>query len=101
MRCRFERTSVSSATRRRRGRQFAALGRSVPHAQALLLYQLKLHPWAGRFKALRDYLMVDFDDSRPAVVDQVIGAAFIVPRPLWEAFGGLDEGYFLSSRKLT
>ncbi len=69
--------------------------RRFPTTTALLLYQLKLHPWAGRFRALREYLMIGFDDARPAVVDQVIGAAFIVPRRLWDAFGGLDEGFFL------
>jgi hypothetical protein len=69
--------------------------RRFPTATALLLYQLKLHPWARRFRPLREYLMIDFDDTRPTIVDQVIGAAFIVPRPLWEAFEGLDEGFFL------
>ncbi len=76
-------------------------GRSLPSVRrfpttcSLLLYQLKLHPWAHRFRALREYLMLDFDDTRPAIVDQVIGAAFIVPRRRWEEAGGMDEGFFL------
>jgi N-acetylglucosaminyl-diphospho-decaprenol L-rhamnosyltransferase len=69
--------------------------RRFPTAIDMVLYQLKLHPWAGRIRPLRRYLMIGFDDSEPAYVDQVIGAAMVVRRADWEAIGGMDGGFFL------
>lgn len=69
--------------------------RRFPTLSSLALYQLKLHPWARHFRPLRTYLMVGFDDSRVAVVDQVIGAALIVRRSVWESVGGMDPKFFL------
>ncbi|MBM3522555.1 MAG: glycosyltransferase family 2 protein [Alphaproteobacteria bacterium] len=39
--------------------------------------------------------MLEFDHASSRVVDQVIGAFFLVPRPLFEALGGFAEKYFL------
>lgn len=39
--------------------------------------------------------MHEFDHATSRVVDQVIGAFFLVPRPLFEALGGFAEKYFL------
>lgn len=69
--------------------------RRFPRTVDLFLYQLKLHRWAARIAPLRRYFMVGFDDSRPARVDQVIGAALIARRSTWELVGGMDEGFFL------
>jgi len=41
------------------------------------------------------YLARHFDYSKAAPVDQVMGACLSVPRTLWQAMGGLDEGFWL------
>ncbi len=69
--------------------------RGFPTVIDLVLYQLKLHRWAQRIPTLRRYFMIGFDDSQPAYVDQVIGAAMIVRRSDWDAIGGMDGGFFL------
>ena len=69
--------------------------RRFPTVIDLVLYQIKLHPWAGRIPRLRHYFMIGFDDANPAYVEQVIGAALIIRRPDWEAIGGMDSGFFL------
>lgn len=69
--------------------------RRFPTAVSLVLYQLKLHRLARWIPALRRYLMIDADFSQPMLVDQPIGAAFIMRRRDWDRFGGMDEAYFL------
>ena len=69
--------------------------RRFPSTVSLCLYQLKLRPLARWLPPLRRYLMMDFDGSRPALIDQPMGAAFIMRRSDWETFGGLDEQFFL------
>jgi len=69
--------------------------RRFPTVIDVLLYQIKLHRWARRIPPLRRYFMIGFDDSKPAYVDQVIGAAMVVRRSDWEAIGGMDDGFFL------
>lgn len=69
--------------------------RQLPDPFGMILYQLKLHPLARWIPPLRRYLMVDFPGDRPAIVGQVMGAAFVMRRRDWERFSGLDEGYFL------
>ncbi len=69
--------------------------RRFPTAISLVLYQLKLHGLARWIPPLRRYLMIDADFSRPMLVDQPIGAAFIMRRADWDRFGGMDEAYFL------
>jgi N-acetylglucosaminyl-diphospho-decaprenol L-rhamnosyltransferase len=69
--------------------------RQFPTLSALVLYQFKLRPWARRFTPLRRYLMVGFPAGAPALVDQVMGASFIMRRSDWDRFCGLDERFFL------
>jgi N-acetylglucosaminyl-diphospho-decaprenol L-rhamnosyltransferase len=73
----------------------ARSARRFPTPVSLVLYQLKLHRLARWIPPLRRYLMVDADFSRPMVVDQPMGAAFIMRRADWERFGGMDESFFL------
>jgi GT2 family glycosyltransferase len=73
----------------------ARSARRFPTPVSMVLYQLKLHRLARWIPALRRYLMVDADFSRPMVVDQPMGAAFIMRRSDWERFGGMDESFFL------
>lgn len=73
----------------------ARSARRFPTPVSLVLYQLKLHRLARWIPPLRRYLMVDADFSRPMVVDQPMGAAFIMRHSDWERFGGMDEAFFL------
>lgn len=52
----------------------------------------RLLPWNP---VSRSYLMTDFDHATTRDVDWVSGAFMAVPRHVFEALGGLDEGYFL------
>ncbi|CAL9617032.1 glycosyltransferase family 2 protein [Streptomyces sp. enrichment culture] len=62
-----------------------------------------LRTYAGRMTGLDRLLPALFPPhhlrprelTRSGPVDQVIGAFFLVRRPLFEALGGFDEGYFL------
>lgn len=69
--------------------------RRFPTPLSLVLYQLKLHRLARWIPHLRSYLMIGADFSRSMVVDQPMGAAFIMRRRDWNRFGGMDESYFL------
>jgi N-acetylglucosaminyl-diphospho-decaprenol L-rhamnosyltransferase len=75
--------------------RLARSARRFPTALSLVLYQVKLHHLARWIPPLRQYLMMDADFSRPMLVDQPMGAAFIMRRADWERFGGMDEAYFL------
>lgn len=46
-------------------------------------------------KVLNKYLRINFDYSRPAMVDSIRGAFFMIRREMLEKIGGLDERYFL------
>ena len=69
--------------------------RRLPTTSALILFQLKLWPLARWLPPLSRYLMLDFSGSEPALVEQVIGAAFAMRRDQWVRYHGLDDGYFL------
>lgn len=77
------------------GGNAVASARRFPTPLSLVLYQLKLHPLAKWLPPLRKYLMADTDYARPIIVDQPMGAAFIMRRKDWERFAGMDEAYFL------
>jgi len=50
----------------------------------------------GLFKAARNnYRMRDFNYDRTEEVGHVLGAAFVMPRHLFERLGGMDENIFL------
>jgi GT2 family glycosyltransferase len=85
---------VGAAMRDAQGRPVRSV-RRLPNPVSLALYQLKLHPLARVIPPLRRYFMLDFRGDRPAIVEQVMGAAFVMRRVDWERLGGMDEGYFL------
>ncbi len=46
-------------------------------------------------KRISSYTMKDFDHSKTAEVDLLVGSCFLLPRKLYEEIGGFDERYFL------
>lgn len=50
---------------------------------------------APRNPYTRRYRMLDLDRTRPAAVDWVSGACFMVRRRAWDDLGGFDESYFM------
>ena len=49
---------------------------------------------------LRRYYALDLPDVQTAVVGWLTGACILVPRPVYQQIGGLDEGYFMYSEEL-
>jgi len=69
--------------------------RRFPRFVDQTLIQLKLHRLLKKSRWIKDYLMVDFDYEKTQTVDQVMGAAFLIPRPIITHLSGLDERYFI------
>lgn len=69
--------------------------RRLPTPGVIALVMLKLHRLMPFLPSVRRYLAEDFDYSRPAPVEQVMGAAFLVRRAVWDRLGGLDERFFV------
>lgn len=65
----------------------------TPWDQFLLL--IKLPHLFPNLKAVRRWLMKDFDYSRSADVDQVMGAFFAIRREVLDEIGLLDDGFFM------
>jgi GT2 family glycosyltransferase len=61
---------------------------------AALLHRLTLLRWTGLFRpAYRRYRGRDADREATRPVEVLMGAALLMPRRLWRAVGGWDEGY--------
>lgn len=69
--------------------------RNLPTLWSQVLIILKLHHVFPKLQVLRDYFAADFDYTKEARVEQVIGAVFLIRRSLLEAIGTLDERYFI------
>ncbi|MEI7741089.1 MAG: glycosyltransferase [bacterium] len=69
--------------------------RRFPTPFSQLLVGLKLQKLFRHSKAISKYLADDFDYSREAEVDQVMGASFAFRRDLMEKIGLLDERFFI------
>lgn len=67
--------------------------RAAPSVAALL-HRLTLLRWTGLFRtAYRHYRGREADDRTTRPVEVLMGAALLMPRRLWRAIGGWDEGY--------
>lgn len=67
--------------------------RHFPKLGDQLMYLFKLHLLLPNSKPIRHYLSADFDYSKPATVDQVMGAAMVMPTALAKKLGGFDQRY--------
>ncbi|HBR80742.1 MAG: Glycosyl transferase family 2 [Candidatus Uhrbacteria bacterium GW2011_GWF2_44_350] len=65
----------------------------TPRDQFLLL--VKAPHIFSNLKSIRRWLMKDFDYSRSADVDQVMGAFFVIRRQVLDKIGKLDDGFFM------
>lgn len=54
----------------------------------------------GKLPGLPAHFMTDFDHLSTREVDEVIGAFFLVRRPVFEALGGFDERFFVYYEEL-
>jgi hypothetical protein len=65
--------------------------RRFPRTLDHLLMMFKLH----HLFPLKHYLATGFDYNKSSVVDQVMGAFFLIKREVLEKVGALDEGYYI------
>ncbi|RJO59256.1 glycosyltransferase family 2 protein [Candidatus Parcubacteria bacterium] len=69
--------------------------RNLPTPLALVAIFLKMRFWWPNFPPLKKYLQIDFDYDREQSVGQVMGAAFLVRRKVFEEIGNLDEKFWI------
>lgn len=67
--------------------------RSFPTVLVFFILLLKLHRFFP--KLLNNYLLKDFDYTKPTTVDQVMGAFFATSRKVWNLLGGFDKNFFI------
>jgi len=69
--------------------------RRFPKFLDQFLIQLKFYNfWPNKFKAIRNYFMLDFDHNETREVDQVMGAAMLIKSNVFEKIGLLDEKFW-------
>jgi len=61
--------------------------------QALIL--LKIHCLFPKFKCLKQYFKTDFDYQKTQIVDQVMGACFLIKKQVLSEIGILDPGFYI------
>lgn len=69
--------------------------RSFPSFWNQTVIQLKLHRIFRNSKIIQEYRMANFPYDSVQSVDQVMGAAFLIPKTVIEKIGALDERYFV------
>ncbi|HPI67148.1 MAG TPA: glycosyltransferase family 2 protein [bacterium] len=69
--------------------------RQFPKLSDQLLIQLKFYNfWPEKFKAARQYFMLDFNHDKNMAVDQVMGAAMLIKKEVIEKIGLFDEKFW-------
>ncbi len=63
--------------------------RNLPNMGRILLDATGLDQWCGAYKLTR------FSHDVPKRVEQIMGAAILVRRPVYERLGGMDEQFFV------
>ncbi len=69
--------------------------RRFPKLLTLVWILLKLHRILPRAQVWQSYIASDFDYNKESIVEQVMGAAFLIRRSVWENVGSLDERFFV------
>lgn len=69
--------------------------RQFPTLAVFVILFLKLHRIFAGLPAWQRYMQAAFDYTKPAAVDQVMGAAFLVRNTAWESIGLLDERFWI------
>ncbi len=69
--------------------------RRLPSFGDQFLILLKLHNFFPHLAPLRRYYMADFNYQQTAEVEQLMGAAILVPRQIFNQLGLLDERFWL------
>lgn len=69
--------------------------RKLPDISSHILILLKIHNIFSKFKSLNNYYQIDFDYSKEAEVDQIMGAFFMIDRELLKEIGLLDENFYI------
>ncbi len=69
--------------------------RRFPKPWPVLLMLLKIPKILPKIKPIENYLAVDFDYSKPATVDQVMGAYMFIRKEVFKKIGTLDEDFFI------
>lgn len=69
--------------------------RRFPDWRSHILILLKLKNIIPQQKFLAHYLYPDFDYKREAAVEQIMGAAMIIRRSVFDTLGLFDQGYFI------
>jgi GT2 family glycosyltransferase len=63
--------------------------RNLPTLGRIILDATGLDKWRGAYKLTR------FPHTTPRQVEQIIGAAMLIPRKVYEALNGMDERFFI------
>lgn len=63
--------------------------RNLPTLGRIILDATGLDQWLGAYRLTR------FRHTTPLQVEQIIGAAMLIPRPVYESFNGMDERFFI------
>jgi N-acetylglucosaminyl-diphospho-decaprenol L-rhamnosyltransferase len=69
--------------------------RRFPDIFSHILIMLKLRNILVENKFLKHYFLVDFDYGREQAVDQIMGAAMMIRRSVFEKIGTFDEKFFV------
>jgi len=69
--------------------------RRLPDIFSQILILLKLRNILGEKNLLRNYFLANFDYSREQEVEQIMGAAMMIRRDVFEKVGLFDEGFFV------
>jgi N-acetylglucosaminyl-diphospho-decaprenol L-rhamnosyltransferase len=70
-------------------------GRRFPTLRDELLAAVRVGSFDPLRRSSSSYLMPDWDHRSSRDVDVLLGACIVLRRDLWDAVGGLDEGYLL------
>jgi len=69
--------------------------RAFPTLTSQLLILLKAHHISKNIPVLKHYFAKGFNYKKEQDVDQVMGAAFLTTRAVWDAVGGFDTRFFI------